>query len=352
MLTSLRLHQFRCYASLSLALEGRLTVFEGSNGEGKTSILEAVCVLLRLQSPRCSGLRDLTQFGTSASGVAGTLGGRELRHRFSPAGRALAVDGAEVTKPRDYLAASGLVVWMGNGDLALVTGPAEERRRYLDFLGTQLLPEYAPALRAYERTVRARNLLLKRDREPPWREIGAFLPLLVEHGRKLTDCRRAVCVLLAPLLTESYAIISGAREVLAGAYVPDMMEDYPAQLAALREDETRRRITLAGPHRDDMALTLGGRPAARFASEGQLRSIALALKLAQATVLRREAERPPVLLIDDIFGELDPTRRRALFAALPGDAQKLVTATSLARVLDDCGDAQRFVVAQGQVAPL
>ena len=327
-LTSIRLQDFRCYTSLRCALAPGMTLFVGDNAQGKTSLLEAVCVLLRLQSPRCQGTAELVKFGAAEFGVAGTFDGRELRHRGGHV-RELAVDGCVVRKPGDYLPASGLVVWMGNGDMELVAGGSEVRRRYLDFLGTQVFAEYRTELRAYEKALRARNLLLKRDAVPPWREIEAWTPLLVAHGLALRRWREELVAGLTPFAAEAHMAAGGAGEVLGMAYEAGCGEDFAEEIGAARGEEARRRLTFLGPHRDDFGITINGLPAARYGSEGQQRTIALALKLAQAAVLRGRCGREPLLLIDDIFGELDPRRRNALLKALPEGAQKLVTTTHL-----------------------
>jgi len=327
-LTSLRLQNFRCYISLRCPLTPGITLFTGDNAQGKTSLLEAVCVLLRLQSPRCQGTAELVRFGAEEFGVAGTFDGRELCHRGGES-RTLTLDGAPVRRPADYLAASGLVVWMGNDDRELITGASDTRRRYLDFLGTQLFPEYRTALRSCEKALRARNLLLKRDASPPWREIEPWTRILVEHTTTLRTLRTELIAALAPHAAEAHRAISGVDETLALNDTPGCAADYEAQLAAARPDETARRVTFLGPHRDDVAITINNLPAARFASEGQQRTIALALKLAQAALLTARTRRHPILLLDDIFGELDPRRRNALLQALPDESQKLITTTHL-----------------------
>lgn len=328
-LTSLRLQDFRCYPALRCALSGGVTLFVGDNAQGKTSLLEAVCVLLRLQSPRCQGAKELARFGTEEFGVAGTLDGRELRHAGGARARELSINGAPSCRPADYLVASGLVVWMGNSDIELVSGSSEPRRRYLDFLGSQVFPEYREALRSYEKALRARNLLLRRDAVPPWRQVEAWSQVLVRHGAVVRRRRAELVTLLAPLAASAHRNISGSDELLALVYEPGCEDDFAAQLTQARGEEERRRVTFLGPHRDDVILAINGLPAARFASEGQQRTIALALKLAQASALTALGGSDPILLLDDIFGELDPRRRNALLRTLPPASQKLITATHL-----------------------
>lgn len=333
-LTSLRLRDFRCFPTLSCELGGDLTLFTGDNAQGKTSILEAVCVLLRLQSPRTTSGKELARFGSPGFGIAGTLHGQELTHTVSGPDKKLMVNGEAVRRTADYLAASGLVVWMGNGDLELVSGSSEPRRRYLDFLGSQLFPEYRTALKAYDKALRQRNFLLKRDATPSWGEIDAYTAVLVPHGQLLLGLRARLLEKLRPHAAAAHAAIraadpgSAVPEALALDWLPGGdAEHFAAQLRERRAEETRRRLTLCGPHRDDFQSTLDGLPAGTYASEGQQRTIALALKLAQATLLHESRGQPPVLLLDDIFGELDPHRRQALMAALPAGSQKLITTT-------------------------
>lgn len=349
MLTSLRLRNFRCFETLLCPLSAGSTVFIGDNAQGKTSLLEAVCVLLRLQSPRTLRPAELVRFSNSEFGVAGSWGVQELKHTQINGVRELSLDGALVRKSADYLAASGLVVWMGNGDLELVTGSSEPRRRYLDFLGIQLFPEYYDALRKYEKALKSRNFLLKRDPTPQWAQIDAFTAILIEHGMTLAMLRERLVTEIQPHAAEAHQRISGRPESLGLAYHNASGPDFAASLRARREQETQRRVTLVGPHRDDFILTINGLPAADYASEGQQRTIALALKLSQATLLEERHQRAPLLLLDDIFGELDPLRRNALLDSLPAASQRLITTTHLGWVQEGFRPECTYVVRDGGI---
>jgi DNA replication and repair protein RecF len=197
----------------------------------------------------------------------------------------------------------------------------------LDFLGAQVVPDYLRKLRAYERALRSRNALLKNNR--PRREIAAFDGPLIESGLTLLASRADLCETLRPLVTAACRQISGRNETLEITYRRGSGPDFAAALEETRDEEIRLRTTVAGPHRDDLEITLEARKAATFASEGQQRTIALALKLGQARALENEAGRPPLYLIDDVFGELDSLRRNNLLAALPADGQKLITTTTI-----------------------
>jgi DNA replication and repair protein RecF len=353
-LRSLNLNQFRCFASLRLELAPGVTLFHGNNAQGKTSILEASCVLLRLQSPRTATLGDCIRFSEKAFAVGGVLGGStesELRLQYRETGRKLLVDGEAQKSASDYLRHSALVVWMANDDLALVRGGGDGRRRFLDFMASQLYPGYREALRAYEKALRSRNHLLKRDASPKWPQIDAYSRLLHDYGQVLSSARRVLVEQLQPRAAEAQILISGTGEILTLHYESASGEgdDLLGLLESKRDEELRKRQTAAGPHRDDLALLLNGMPSAKFASEGQQRTVALALKLGQTNLFLETRQEAPVMLIDDVFGELDPGRRNALMANWPAASQKLITTTHLDWLDDRFADAKRLHVEGARV---
>ncbi len=342
MLTRLRLHHVRCFGTVAVELcpEG-LTVFTGANAQGKTTLLEAVCVLLRLQSPRASALGEMVKAGESAAAIEGDFSGRLLRVILGD-GRRMAVDGQTVGRTADYLSESGLVVWMGNDDIQLVRGGGEGRRRFLDFAASQLVPGYLESLRSYDRALRSRNFLLKSP-DTSARQLAAYGSQLVKHGEVVRAGRMELLARLAPQAAAAQHEVSGAMETLAMEYVDGSPGGVELALEQTGEEERKRRVTLAGPHRDDVALALQGMAAGSYASEGQQRTIALAMKVAQARVLAEALGQWPVLLLDDIFGELDPERRHRLLEALPVEAQKLATTTSLAWLEAEKGQPTRVI---------
>jgi DNA replication and repair protein RecF len=336
MLADLQLRDFRCFESLAVELGPGFNFFLGRNGQGKTSILEAACVLLRLQSQRTSTLAPVVRFGEKAFGVAGRLGDHRLQFRYSVLRRKVSLDEVEQRTFSEYLRL-GRVVSFANTDIELVRGGSEARRRYLDFLGTQIDPLYRPSLRAYERALRSRNALLKSPAARP-REIAAYDPPLIEHGTKLGAMRARLVERLAALAAEAHRQISNTAETLALRFAAGNRGDFASDLESSRSRETRLRQTVVGPHRDDLELAVEEKNAQQYASEGQQRTVALALKIAQARLFETEEGTAPLLLLDDIFGELDPVRRNALLENLPAAAQKLVTATSVQwRVQQDAG---------------
>lgn len=344
MITELRLRDFRCFDELCIHPTPGRNFLIGPNAQGKTSVLEAACILLRLQSPRTSSLSEAVRFGTAGFGLAGTCSGRPLAVKFTQSLKSFAVDNQPQSPSADYLAV-GRVAWISNDDLLLVRGSGAQRRKFLDFLGAQVIPGYLRELRTYERALRARNALLRDNR--PLREITAFNPPLASAGGTLVTARRELCDALAPLVEAGYHHLANAVESLVVHYKPNVETDLADALAESTADDTRLRQTQRGPHRDDLGMELAGRDAATFASEGQLRSAALALKLAQAAHLTSQSGHPPVYLIDDVFGELDPDRRNRLLAAIPTNAQSLITTTSLAWATSDAKKV--FEVRNGNV---
>lgn len=331
MLADLFVRDFRCFAEAKVELHPDVTLLVGRNAQGKTSLIEAACVLLRLQSPRTANRAELVRFGASTCLVEATWQGKKMRNAQSANARRMALDGVTCSKSADYLAASGVVVWMDHRDMNLLRGGAEHRRRFLDFAASQMFPDYLHALRGYERALRGRNYVLKRDAVISWKQADAFARVMDGFAKLLWQRRAELCEALLPEAMAAHASLSDGAEMAHIDFKRTSDEGLSLFDALLtkREEEARMRSTVFGPHRDDIELRLNGVDATTFASEGQQRSLALSMKLAQAHVLNKTRGFAPLLLIDDVFGELDEQRRRALLACLPPGTQKVITTTSL-----------------------
>lgn len=326
MLTTIKVRHFRCFEQFEWEFGEGLNFIIGPNARGKTSLLESACILLRLQSPRVASLARVVQHARRGFVVDGFFDQRHLQFYYSPQKKKLALDGVEQTNGKDWLQL-GRVVWFGNEDIELVRGSADKRRKFLDFIAAQRDAGYRTALRAFEHALRSRNHLLKQPSQR-WREIAAFDGPLIQHGDYVRTVRHN---LLAELLADADAAhfaISGQRESLRLEYVPGDQGNFTAALPAAKIEDARLRQTTVGPHRDDIRFSLNQLPA-DDASEGQQRTLVLALKLGATRLLERHFGTPPLLLLDDIFGELDPGRRNALLASLPSAAQKIITTTHL-----------------------
>lgn len=339
---------FRCFKALDLEVPAAGAILVGENAQGKTSVLEAICMLIRLHSPRTHRMATLARIGCGGFGIAGDPWSGERQVRHSREGLILKVGEEPSANRSAYLEDGGLVVWMGNEDLELICGPGEGRRHYLDFIGAQIDPNYRRSWSRYRRALRAKNLLLKEGR-PRDAEILSYEEILVEHGTVLMETRARLIEELSPLAAAAQLAVSGRHEPLTLQYLPASGPDLRKSMLQARERETRLRQSVVGPHRDDLSLLLHGMPATDYASEGQQRTIALSLKLAQGQLLASRGGKTPIYLMDDIFGELDPGRRNALMAHLPPNAQKWITTTHLdwLKETPQLAEIRRFTVNAG-----
>ena len=328
MLTTLRLSNFRCYSTLRWFIPAEGAVLLGSNAQGKTSLMEALCFALTLHSPRASKLDKLARNGLGNFGIS--LETEDGTRRLQWEGRKLnlQVNGAERRDFNDYLADTYPVTWLANSDIALVTGAAEERRRYLDFLGTQWHPAYRQALQAYRRALKSRNALLRHPRRNA-ATLRSYANLLAQHGEIIMQLRNRLLDRLMPHIAHGHRTISGGAEQVTISYRPSTRQPLIDALEASLEADERAGFTTVGPHRDDFELIISGLNAAEFASEGQQRTLAIAMQMAQGSLLQEETGKAPILLVDDVFGELDTRRRQALLSMLPAEAQVFITTTTL-----------------------
>ena len=329
MLSKLRLSNFRCFEKIDCNLDEMTTIFIGDNAQGKTTILESICLLMRLQSPRTSKIVDQIKLGASNLSVEGNFSGKKIFYAFSGNKKRMQVDDQKFSKRKDYLHETALVVWIGNDDILLLRGGSDLRRRYLDFGASQMNLAYLSALKAYKRALRARNFLLKRDSIPNWNQIKPYTKLLIENGSVISEQRKLLVERLNTYATDFQYSISGEDEKLEIVYRRSGEPSLSGSFEEIRSEETKQRSTLVGPHRDDILLNINGLDASKFASEGQQRSIVLSLKMAQFSVLKEIKNKNPILLIDDIFGELDNSRRIKFLSLLPKESQKFITTTNL-----------------------
>jgi DNA replication and repair protein RecF len=318
---------FRCFTKFELDLHTDLTCVVGKNALGKTSLLEALAVLIRLQSPRTSSLQPVIRSGARGLVVDGIVHDYHLQCYYSASRRKLALDSIEQKDPTEYLNI-GRVVFFANSDIDLIRGSSEGRRRFLDFVGNQLFRNYREILRSYEKALRSRNAYLKMVPARP-KEVAAYTKPLLKFGHQLTALRAFLIERLEPYVVSAFASISDRGEAFTMNYHPGATHDFERALAESAAEERRLRATSVGPHRDDIHFMVQSQPADLFASEGQQRTMAIALKLGQARVLEAEWGRPPLLLVDDVFGELDAERRNRLLKSLPAGSQRVVTTTSI-----------------------
>ncbi len=316
-LARLRLRDFRNYARLDVEFAPGFQLLLGSNAQGKTNILEAIYLMATLRSFRGVGGAQMIRHGQKGYFVGGQVvaqADHDIRIYWSPAERQLSLDGRPVRRFSDYLGTLRAVVFCTE-DLQLVKGTGRIRRRFMDLLLTQTRPTYLGVLQSYARALRSRNALLK-QRSADEAALESFTRELVRLGNEITRARQELVPRISPLTRLAHRRIAHDAEELRLEYQPSVKEDFAVELARSRERERAYRMTLVGPHRDDLNLLLNNQPAAQFASEGQKRTLAIALKMAQAEYLSGLMGTPPVLLIDDVMGELDVRRRSGLLPLL------------------------------------
>ncbi len=332
-LEHLSLREYRSYRELDLDLGPGTTALVGANGEGKSNLLEAVAYLADLASFRGAPPDALVRHGASRAVVRGRVrrAGRELliEAEIPVAGRGqVLVNRQRLTRRRDLLAALQVTVFSPD-DLELVKGGPRGRRQLLD--GGLVATDPANDARRSEldRVLRQRNALLKQARGRVTPDVATTLEVwdskLVEMGEDWGRRRQELVRRLADHVASAYLRLSGGESATL-SYEPAWLGRLPAALGEVRDDELRRGVSLVGPHRDELDLSIAGLPARTHRSQGEQRSLALALRLGLHLLLTEVHDAPPVLLLDDVFSELDTTRSRALVAMLPGGQTLLTTA--------------------------
>jgi DNA replication and repair protein RecF len=313
----LRLRDFRNYLRLDAEFSPGCHLFLGNNAQGKTNILEAIYLLATLRSFRGVGGAQLVRHGARGYFVGATVVGQgtsEIKAYWSTSERKLSLNERPVRRLGDYLGVFRAVVFCME-DLALVKGTARGRRRFLDLILSQTVPGYLALLMRFAQALKSRNALLKQP-VPDEAQLDGFSAELVAAGTAIMEARRDVSPRIAPLVRLAFRRIAGDADDLAFEYQPGVRGDFAVALAGSRARERALRTTIVGPHRDDIQMLVNERSAAQYASEGQKRTLAVALKLAQAEYLSGMHGTPPALLIDDVMGELDAGRRAAFVPLL------------------------------------
>ena len=339
--SQLRLSHFRNHTETTLDLTPGVTIFVGDNGQGKTNLVEALGYLSYLSSHRVSADKALVQAGADDATILATV---RHQQRAIQLACQLKATGSNLAKLDGNTVALGeltgwlKVVLFTPEDMAMVRGEPALRRRYLDSTLQLTQPSARVVLADYDRVVRQRNALLKSNRGRPTPELQhtlagfdeAFLSLAADITARRLELLRA----LQPKVEGAYQVLAQGElvelglESLENNDAPESLSDfYATQLETRRPDEWERGMTLVGPHRDDLSVVLNGLPARTHSSQGEAWSVALSLRIAQAQLYREDSvSGDPVMVLDDVFAELDRSRRETLQNLVRGYEQVLVTA--------------------------
>ncbi|MCL2785025.1 MAG: DNA replication/repair protein RecF [Propionibacteriaceae bacterium] len=360
-LSHLSLTNFRSYESLELELEPGTSIFQGPNGYGKTNIVEAVYFLSTLGTHRGGSDQPLIRSGCEAATVAarvqaGVADDRSLRLavdiRTGAPNKAMLNKAA--VRPREILGAVRSILFAPE-DLAIVRGDPAERRRFIDDLVVSRWPRLAGVRADYDRALKQKTTLLKAMSGRSVRMAGAgseetlvvWDEAIADLGAQIVAARVRTLLDIAPMVSQNYAMIaptsspahvgydSASVGVEIGADVDLIREALAGRILARKPDELVRGVCLVGPHRDDLALSLGALPVKGYASHGEGWSFALALRLASLDLLRQDGVEP-ILILDDVFAELDESRRTHVVAAMESVEQALVTVAVRGDLPENC----------------
>ncbi|HKP97315.1 MAG TPA: DNA replication/repair protein RecF [Fibrobacteria bacterium] len=335
-LEAVSLTHFRNYGSEEFEFCPGLNLLSGPNGHGKTNLLEAVHYACLAHSQRTRKDKELIEWNQAAFvlRIRGRIGGLEHAQSVEYAetgAKRVKVNGRESKRLSDLIGHFEVVSFSPE-DLDLIRSGPQLRRRFLDVLLCQFSLDYLDTLRHYNQALKQRNSLLK---QPGFsgEVLSAYDAPLAEAGARITVLRRRALGDLAPLASACYRSISDGGETLGLALSgcaseasgeAAMREDFLARLLSLRAAEREAGLTLAGPHREDLVFSLADKPVRDFGSQGQKRSVALSLKLASARLLEEKNRRPPILLLDDVFAELDEARRSRIGELIRGKSQVFI----------------------------
>lgn len=349
-LKELSLKNFRNYESARLLFASGVNYLIGSNAQGKSNLIEAIYYLSTGRSFRTNRIGNLVRHGCSSFRIKAVVGEGEgvstIDISYGAKGVSLTIDGRRARKMGALIGLLNTIIFSPE-DLYIVKGSPYLRRRFLDILISQLHRPYLVELARYGRVIRQRNEALRRGE----REITHWNSQIIASGLGVMNARSGYLERLAPNVQEAYsAIRPGERLELAYDSIyrtlgREKERAYEEALEATRDSERRKGYTLVGPHRDDLLITIGGRDARHYASDGQRRAVVVALKYAQSRLSKEMTGRVPLLLIDDPLAELDVVRRGAVMPFFSNGFQCIITSTSEEGLLP----GKRFGVREGRV---
>jgi DNA replication and repair protein RecF len=345
-LEEIRLVNFRNYSEGMLSFSPGVNVFVGDNAQGKTNLLESVHVLSTSRSHRAFSDRDLVLWGQEECSVSGIVMASEIRHQITVRcslnyGKSVEIDGKRARRSSELTPILATIVFSPE-DLQVIKGSPSLRRRFLDNELIQISHTYRHSYREYTKALQQKNSILRRN-GARGRHVGSDLAVwdeqIVEHGTRLIALRVRAVAELRRLSEEIYATVSGGAEKLELNYTStvidhetedegEIKEAFFASLDRTFDESIGRGTTVVGPHRDDLAIYVGGKDIRSFGSQGQQRTAILAMKMAMLQYVQNCIGDVPVLLLDDVMSELDEKRRRYLLSVVSDRIQTFITTTS------------------------
>lgn len=365
-LNELQIKNYRNYETLSLHFNKNLVIFLGENAQGKTNILESIYVLAMTKSHRTSSEQELIRWETDGAYISGLVDrGRStipLELFLSKKGRKTKVNHIEQKKLSSYIGQLNVILFAPE-DLSLVKGSPQVRRKFLDMEIGQIDPIYLYDLVQYQTVLKQRNQYLKQLAEKKQTDevyLDVLTEQLIDFGSKIILARQKFVQRLGYWANALHQKISQEKEVLQINYLSnipatcqtlqDIQQHFSHSLAQVKERERFRQMTLVGPHRDDLDFLINDKDVQTFGSQGQQRTTALSVKLAEIDLMKEETGEYPVLLLDDVMSELDDSRQLHLLATIEGKVQTFLTTTTLDHVKDKMSvEAEIFYVEQGHI---
>lgn len=354
---SIELADYRNYEALSLTFDRGVNILYGDNAQGKTNVLEAVYLAATTKSHRGSKDKEIIRFEKEEAHIRTRLekDGVETRvdmHLRRAGTKGIAIDGQKLKKAAQLLGLCN-VVFFSPEDLAIIKNGPSERRRFVDMELCQLDNMYLHNLNNYNKIVNQRNRLLKdMYLSPVLKEtLSVWDMQLTAYGGKLIERRKLFVDQLNDIIKGIHKLLSGDREELKLRYEPDTLpEDFEKKLAMCMDRDMKMKMTSAGPHRDDFTFLINGMDARKFGSQGQQRTAALSLKLAEIELVKKITGDTPVLLLDDVLSELDSARQQLLLNSI-NNIQTIITCTGLEEFVSNRFQIDRiYRVAEGKVS--
>ena len=332
---SIELKNYRNYQELHMDFSSGTNILYGDNAQGKTNVLEAVYVCSTTKSHRSSKDKEMIQFGENESHIKLQVRKNDVPYRIDmhlkrSKAKGIAVNGIPIKKASELFGIVN-VVFFSPEDLNIIKNGPSERRRFIDLELCQLNKLYVHSLVQYNKVIIQRNKLLKELAFKPEYEstLDVWDIQMVQYGKEVMRCRQEFICHLNGMITEIHRKLSGEKEVLMVAYEPNVsIDEFDSAVKKSRIQDIRQKTTLVGPHRDDISFHINGIDIRKFGSQGQQRTAALSLKLAEIELVRSIVHDYPVLLLDDVLSELDSSRQNHLLAGID-HIQTLITCTGL-----------------------